>query len=125
MAASYFERDRQEVSPTRQGMFKPPLEAGQFDAPVIPQEKVQQIKEQGDALVALSNLGYSVRQGDEHFKQIQAIWSTFGVSLSLNPETGDVVFPGKQIDAVGQALIDTQYILYDHFDRGKGNPNTR
>ena len=121
--ASYFERDRQDLSPLRAGSIWHGITEAEFGRASLTNKEAAAIKAQGDAPVSLSKLGIRIKDGE--VPQIQAVWAPMGVILSIDEKTGDVVFPGKQIDAVGQALIDTQYILYDHFDRGKGNPNTR
>ena len=111
MASSYFERERHEVGPVPAGNFA--LGSREYGKTSLTQDEVKAIKATGDSPVSLSRLGIAIKDGE--LGQVSAVWTTMGVNLSLNPETGDVVFPGRQIEEVARAFDDTRFILIDHF----------
>ena len=115
MASSYFERDRRDLSQLRAGSaWHGRAEYGRTS---LTNEETQAIKAQGDVPVSLSKLGIRIKDGE--IPQVQAVWAPMGVTLSIDEKTGDVVFPGKQVEAVAMAFDDTHFILFDHFQGPK------
>ena len=122
MASSYFERDRQDLSPLRAGSIWHGITEAEFGRASLTNEEAEAIKAQGDTPVSLSKLGIRIKDGE--VPQIQAVWAPMGVTLSIDEKTGDVVFPGKQIEVVAMAFDDTQFILFDHFQK-RGEENSK
>jgi hypothetical protein len=90
-----------------------------FGGPLFTDEQIRDAEEKGNTPVSLSGYGISIEAGDEHFNQVSLLWETFGVKLSVNPETNEVVFPSNQIRNLDRAYTDTQFIIYDHIKGGR------
>lgn len=113
--ATNFEKEP-EMRPLRPGGYRP-IPEEKFGGPLFTQAQIEQAEQQGEEPVRLSDYGLGIREDDKHFEQVQLLWRTFGLKLSLDEE-GHVVFPANQIRNLDQAFTDTKFIIYDHLNSG-------